>query len=77
MAYDLTHIDKIVEFKTWSERKRIDELLRIDCTQYTNLGSDSTKKEREEVNRNSRKIYKAIKVIDKELGSKLLYAMDS
>jgi len=77
MAYDLTHIDKIVEFKTWSERKRIDELLRIDCTQYTNLGSDSTKKEREEVNKNSRKIYKAIKVIDRELGSKLLYAMDN
>lgn len=77
MAYDLTHIDKIVEFKTWSERKRIDELLRIDCSQYTNLGSDSTKKQREEVNKNSRKIYKAIKVIDKELGSKLLYAMDN
>lgn len=77
MAYNLSDIERIVDFKTWTERKRIDELLRIDCNQYTNLGSDSSKKEREEVNRNSRKIYKAIKVIDKELGSKLLYAMDS
>ena len=45
MEYTYSDIDKIAEFKTWSERQKLDELLRIDCKMYTNLGSDSTKKE--------------------------------
>jgi len=56
MRYELCDIEKIVEFTTWSDRRKLDELLRIDCSQYTNLGCDSTKLEREQVKRNSRKI---------------------
>ncbi len=76
MSYTLSDIDKIIEFKSWSVRKITDELLRIDCSQYTNLGIDSLKSERLEVNKNSRKIYRAIKTVDSELGSRLLDAMD-
>ena len=37
MSYTIDDIDKIIDFKTWSAQDKIDELLRIDCKQYTNL----------------------------------------
>lgn len=76
MEYKINDIEKITEFKSWSERKKIDELLRIDCNMYTNLGIDSTKSERLEVKKNSRRIYKAIKNINQRIGEPLLVAMD-
>lgn len=77
MDYTINDIDKIIEFKTWSDRRKIDELLRMDCEMYTNLGIDSTKKEKSEVTKNSRRIYKAIKTIDQKMGQTFLLAMDS
>tara|TARA_Y100000385_G_C13010711_1_gene601528 strand:+ start:498 stop:728 length:231 start_codon:yes stop_codon:yes gene_type:complete len=76
MGYTINDIDKIIEFKSWSDKKKIDELLRLDCSQYTNLGLESSKSQREEVKKNSRKIYKLIKRVDKELGDKFLRVMD-
>ena len=76
MEYRINDIEKITEFKSWSEKKKIDELLRIDCNMYTNLGTDSTKAERLEVKKNSRKIYRAIKNINQRMGEPLLVAMD-
>jgi hypothetical protein len=76
MEYTLSDIEKIVEFKTWSNKKKVDELLRLDCIQYTNLVINSSKKEVEEVNKTSRKIYRLIKKVDKELGEKFLHLMD-
>ena len=76
MEYTLSDIEKIVEFKTWSNKKKVDELLRLDCNQYTNLGINSSKKEVEEVNKTSRKIYRLINKVDKELGEKFLHLMD-
>jgi hypothetical protein len=76
MEYRINDIEKITEFKSWSERKKIDELLRIDCNMYTNLGTDSTKAERFEVKKNSRRIYRAIKNINPKVGQPLLVAMD-
>lgn len=76
MEYTLNDIDKIIAFKSWSVEKKIDELLRLDCTQYTNLGKESSKSQREEVKKNSRKIYKLIRKVDKELGDKFLRVMD-
>ena len=55
MAYNINDIDKILSFKTWTERQKIDALLKVDCFMYTCLGTDSLKKEREEVQRNSKK----------------------
>ena len=77
MDYTINDIDKILDFKTWSDRRKIDELLRMDCDMYTNLGIDSTKKEKSEVTKNSRRIYKAIKTIDQKMGQTFLLAMDS
>ena len=43
---------------------------------YTNLGSDSTKTEKQEVKKNSRIIYRAIKDLDQETGKLLLQHQD-
>ena len=42
---------------------------------YTNLGIDSTQRERDEVERKSRYIYRAIKKIDPQLGDKLIHQL--
>jgi hypothetical protein len=77
MDYNFEDIDKIVGFKSWSVKQKLDELYRIDSDMYCNLGTDSTKKEKQEVKTRSRKIYLAIKKIDEESGKTLLFAMDS
>ena len=76
MEYDLKDIDKVAAFKSWTNKKKIDELLRIDCKMYTNLGKDSTSKEREEAKKYSRKIYNHIKKLDHRMGFEFLLAMD-
>tara|TARA_R110001632_G_scaffold65040_1_gene154419 strand:- start:1685 stop:1912 length:228 start_codon:yes stop_codon:yes gene_type:complete len=63
---------KILGYKTWSNKRKIDALLELDVNMYTNLGSDSTKKERSNVAKESRFIYRAIKSIDEKLGKDLL-----
>ena len=72
MDYTQNNVDKIIGYKTWSDKKKIDTLLEMDCKMYTNLGIDSTKKEVAETKKNSRKIYNAIKKIDHTFGSSLL-----
>ena len=76
MDYNIEDTDKILGFASWSDKQKIDELLRIDCSLYAGLGMDSTKADKELVKRGSRKIYKAIKEIDNRLGKVLLEAMD-
>lgn len=56
-------IRKIQGYKTWSTKKKVDELLREDAYMYTNLGIDSTSTEKKSVKTMSRKIYKAIAAI--------------
>lgn len=56
--------------------ERIDQLLFEDANMYTNLGSDSTKAEKEEVKKNSRAIYRAIKDLDESTGKLLLQHQD-
>ena len=62
MEYTVNDIEKIISFTSWNTSKKIDELLRIDCYMYTNLGLDSSSKERTTASKNSRKIYVAIKL---------------
>jgi hypothetical protein len=76
MEYRYDDVDRIIEFTTWSTRKKIDELFRIDSYMYTNLGTDSTKKEREDVKKKSRHIYRAIQKINPDLAKDLIYHMD-
>ena len=56
-------IRKIQGYKTWSLKRKVDELLKIDAYMYTDLGTDSTKSEKKNVKVISRKIYKAISAI--------------
>tara|TARA_Y100000114_G_scaffold145136_1_gene154500 strand:+ start:15867 stop:16112 length:246 start_codon:yes stop_codon:yes gene_type:complete len=74
--YKATDIDKILSYITWSDKKKIDTLLHIDCTQYANLGTDSTIGEKKNVRTQSRNIYRAIKSIDESKGKLLLDSMD-
>tara|TARA_R110000796_G_scaffold73609_1_gene165433 strand:+ start:4544 stop:4756 length:213 start_codon:yes stop_codon:yes gene_type:complete len=68
-------IENIIN-KNITDTEKISELLELDCDMYTNLGSDSTKTEKQEVKRYSRKIYKAIQGINEAIGKSLLQAMD-
>ena len=72
MDYTVEDIDKILEFSSWSDRKKIDTLLEIDADLYCNLGKESTKTDIENVHKQSRKIYKAIKAVDSYEGGFLL-----
>ena len=67
---------KIKSYKTWSERKKIDYLLMEDSFMYTNLGTDSTKTEKNKVKSMSKKIYKAISQISALEGYLLRAHMD-
>ncbi len=69
-------IDKILNYKTYSIKRKIDALLEMDANIYCNLGVDSTKSERLEAKRQSKSIYRAIKRLDPQDGNKLLYHMD-
>lgn len=70
-------IEKILNRRNIDSKRKVDMLLEQDAILYTNLGTDSTKTERNEVKKASRKIYNAIKKVNWQLGCSLLYAMDS
>jgi len=55
---------------------KISKLLEIDCTQYTNLGTDSTLGEKLLVKTNSRIIYTMIEKMNPMMGREFLYYMD-
>jgi hypothetical protein len=74
--YEIKDVDKIVQFKTWSTRKKTDMLFHMDSTMYCNLGIDSTSREKKVVRTQSRLIYRAIKTMDEALGKLLLDSMD-
>ena len=76
MRYGVDAIDKIVELKSWTQKQKLDELLRIDCAMYTNLGINSTQTEKELIKRRSRAIYRRIKKVNEYKGTLFLEAMD-
>ena len=67
---------RIAEDFNRSIKERIDSLLEMDANMYTNLGSDSTKAEKEDVKKKSRIIYRSIKELDPYIGSQLIYYQD-
>lgn len=75
--YTVEDIQKIAEYKTWSTTRKVDTLLFLDCQMYTNLGTDSTKREIDEVRKTSRRIYRLIKNLNPALGNLFLQAMDT
>jgi len=76
MKYKYENIDRFMEYKSWSDKQKIDQLLHIDCNLYANLGTDSTRAEKDEVKRKSIEIYRTIKKINKELGDEFLLTMN-
>ena len=76
MEYSVEDIDKILNFKSWSDKKKIDTLLCIDCTLYTNMGKDSSQTERQTTKSKSKKLYKAISKIDQSVGRLILKSID-
>lgn len=75
MDYNFEQIDELMGAKL-CVRCKIDKLLHIDSMLYTNLGINSTKKEKQDVKSKSKKIYTYIKKIDSEIGDRLLSSMD-
>lgn len=57
-------------------QERIDMLLEMDANMYTNLGIDSSKSDKQEVKKNSRHIYRAIRDLDEVSGKLLLQHQD-
>jgi len=76
MIYNINDITKIVGYKTWSDKKKIDTLLEMDALMYCDMGMESSKTYKKNVKKKSRKIYYAIKQVDSDLGEKLIHAMD-
>ena len=74
--YSKKQIDKTLSCVCITDKNKIDRLLKMDSTQYTNLGINSTKAEKETVRKNSRYIYKTIKKIDNALGESFLRHQD-
>jgi hypothetical protein len=72
MSYNINDVDKILSFKSWSDKRKIDTLFEIDADLYCNLGQESNKTELATAHKKSRKIYKAIKSIDEYTGRLLL-----
>jgi hypothetical protein len=76
MIYSKELIDKIFNYKTISNIEKINRMLEIDATQYTNCGLETTKSEKEIVKKNSRYIYKVISKLDAEIGRQFLQHQD-
>jgi len=67
-------IDTILELNL-NKKEKIDKLLEYDTDMYTRLGTDSLKKEIEETKKESKRVYKAIKTLDENIGNELLRAL--
>ena len=76
MSYNSQDIGKIVGFTTWTVKRKVDELLRIDSEMYTTMGSDSKESEIKKTKATSRKIYQAISRISPTDGYFLQAHMD-
>jgi len=74
--YKHTDVEKVLGFTSWSNKKKVDTLLHIDCIMYSNLGTETSIAERKSTKQISKKIYRAIREIKPELGNSLLSAMD-
>lgn len=72
MAYNFEDLDKFMNFKSWTNRQKIEECLRINAELRCNLGTDSTKAEIKEADRKWKKMAKAINKIDPIEGSLFL-----
>jgi|GEM_PF-5690616 hypothetical protein len=77
MSFNTDTIDKIVGYKTIKNKEKIDRLLEIRSNYIANnIGIGISKKDRNNIRKNSRYIYKAISKINEEVGNKFLQSQD-
>jgi len=70
-------INKILNYKNYSVRNKIDALLKIIPEEINcNLEFNSTKLELQNANKNKKTIYKAIEKLDKNTGERFLKLLD-
>ena len=69
-------IDRIVELKTYTTKKKVDKLLEIAANLRCQLGVDSSQKDRDQVGRLCTAIYRGVKRINSEEGNILLRTQD-
>tara|TARA_B100001063_G_C16475061_1_gene409705 strand:- start:144 stop:386 length:243 start_codon:yes stop_codon:yes gene_type:complete len=69
--------EKIAKDFNLSVRERTNQLLELDAIQYTNLGTDSKKYEKDKVKSDSKFIYKQLRGFNESDGSLLLNHLDS
>jgi hypothetical protein len=77
MFYNEKKMNDILGYKTWSDKRKIDELLHMDCSIYANIGIESTQREKQDARSNPKKIYTSIKKIDPVMGGEFLRLMDT
>ena len=77
MSFNTDTIDKIVGYKTIKNKDKIDRLLEIRSNYIANnIGIGISKKDRNNIRKNSRYIYKAISKINEEVGNKFLQSQE-
>jgi len=76
MKYTIDNFNDVLDDTTITDKEKIDNLLWIDANIYSNMGLDSTQKERDEAKKNSKKVYTCIKNIDNEIGEKFIRLID-
>lgn len=69
-------VGKLLTAEFESDRQKIDELLMINVNLHCQLGSDSSKSEKEHVKKLSRILFRAIKTIDKYEGENFIRTQD-
>ena len=68
--------EKIAKDFQLSVKERTDSILELDANQYTNLGTESSKSERNKVKADSKFLYKQIKGFNEIDGNLLLNHLD-
>jgi hypothetical protein len=68
--------EKIAKDFQLSVKERTDSILELDANQYTNLGVESSKSERNKVKADSKFLYKQIKGFNEIDGNLLLKHLD-
>lgn len=69
--------EKIAKDFQLSVKERTDSILELDAISYTNLGKNSSKKEKNKVKSDSKHLYKLIKGFNEQDGKLLLNHLDS
>ena len=70
-------VNKVLGYKTYSDKDKIDKLLHQLAIMWQNTGTDSLKGEIQDVKKKCRIIYRGIKEIDPEFGKMLLNTQDA